>query len=88
METSSTTTHGAGQAGGDEFAACFVDESPDTVDGFVRDVRRLTPDVSLGTATQTSPSANIADLCAQADAALYRSRGRPLRDDSGAAAAE
>ena len=74
--------------GGDEFAACFVDESPDSVEEFIRDVRRLTPDVSLGTATQTSPSANIADLCAQADAALYRSRGRPLRDDSGAAAAE
>ncbi|BBY52615.1 hypothetical protein MARA_60830 [Mycolicibacterium arabiense] len=51
--------------GGDEFAACFVGESPDSVEEFIRDVRRLTPDVSLGTATQTSPSANIADLCAR-----------------------
>jgi diguanylate cyclase (GGDEF)-like protein len=74
--------------GGDEFAACFVDESAETVDEFVRAVHRLTPDVSHGTASRTSPHANIAELCAHADAALYRSRGRPLRDDSGAAASE
>jgi hypothetical protein len=64
---------------------CFVGESPEIVEGFVCDVQRLTPAVSYGMATQTSLHANVADLCAQADAALYRSRGRPLRDDSGAA---
>lgn len=74
--------------GGDEFASCFVDESPATVDEFVRDVRRLTPDVSCGTATQSSQQTDITELCAQADAALYRSRGRPLRDDFGAGATE
>jgi diguanylate cyclase (GGDEF)-like protein len=74
--------------GGDEFAACFVDESAEAVQEFVRDVHRLTPGVSHGTATRMSPHADIGELCAHADAALYRSRGRPLRDDSGAAASE
>lgn len=69
--------------GGDEFAACIVGESPEVVGEFLRHVERRTPEVSIGSATQMSPHADIAELYAQADAALYRSRGRPLRHDSG-----
>ncbi|MET4428580.1 GGDEF domain-containing protein [Mycolicibacterium sp. 624] len=72
--------------GGDEFAACIAGEKPEVVEKFVGSIRLNTPGVSLGTATQTSLNANIAELYAQADAALYQSRGRPLRDDSGSAA--
>lgn len=74
--------------GGDEFAVCFAGDGPDVVEEFTSSVQRHTPGVSLGTATQSSSHANIAELHARADAALYESRGRPLRDDSGHAAGE
>lgn len=69
--------------GGDEFAACITGEKPEVVEQFLRNIQRHTPEVSVGTATQTTLNASIADLYAQADAALYQSRGRPLRGDSG-----
>ncbi|HKP42067.1 GGDEF domain-containing protein [Mycobacterium sp.] len=72
--------------GGDEFAVCIAGESPDVVEEFLRSIQLNTPAVSLGTATQTPLNASIAELYAQADAALYQSRGRPLRDDFGGAA--
>ncbi|WP_372511309.1 GGDEF domain-containing protein [Mycobacterium parmense] len=67
--------------GGDEFAVCVAGESPAVVEDFLREVRLGTPGVSLGTATRTSLEVSIPELYAQADAALYRSRGRPLLDD-------
>jgi diguanylate cyclase (GGDEF)-like protein len=67
--------------GGDEFAACMIGEAPAVVDEFVRGVRSHTPEVSLGTATQNSTHPNVAQLYVWADAALYESRGRPLRDE-------
>jgi diguanylate cyclase (GGDEF)-like protein len=72
--------------GGDEFAVCIVGERPEVVQDFLHTIRRNTPDVSVGTATQTALNASVTELHAQADAALYRSRGRPLRDDFGSAA--
>jgi diguanylate cyclase (GGDEF)-like protein len=71
--------------GGDEFAACIAGEQPEVIDEFVASIRRHTPEVSLGSATQKSLDATISALYAQADAALYESRGRPLRDDFGSA---
>jgi diguanylate cyclase (GGDEF)-like protein len=72
--------------GGDEFAACIAGEGPEVIEEFLGSIRLNTPGVSLGTATQTSHTASIAELYARADAELYQSRGRPLRDDSGSAA--
>jgi diguanylate cyclase (GGDEF)-like protein len=72
--------------GGDEFAACIVGDRPDVVENFLRLIRLDTPGVSLGTASQTALDASIPELHAQADAALYQSRGRPLRDGSGSTA--
>lgn len=68
--------------GGDEFAVCLARKKPTEVDEYVDQIRLRTPEVSIGTATGTLGSDGIADLYARADAALYRSRGRPLRDDS------
>lgn len=68
--------------GGDEFGVCFAGEKPSVVDEFVRSIRSNTPGASLGTATASLPDADIAGLFAQADAALYESRGRSLRDGS------
>lgn len=72
--------------GGDEFAVCILGEGPEVIDGFLATVSARTPAVSFGTASQNSPAANISALYAQADAALYRSRGRPLHDADDAAA--
>ncbi|HET7742566.1 MAG TPA: GGDEF domain-containing protein, partial [Mycobacterium sp.] len=72
--------------GGDEFAACIAGEGHEVVEEFLASIRLNTPGVSIGTATQTSHTASIAELYARADAELYQSRGRPLRDDSGSAA--
>ena len=72
--------------GGDEFAVCIAGVEPGVVDAFLRDIRLKTPKASAGTATLTAPNPNIAEMYAQADAALYESRGRPLHDDSGSAA--
>lgn len=72
--------------GGDEFAAFIAGESPEVVEAFLGSIRLNTPGVSVGTATQSSLNASTAELYAQADAKLYESRGRPLRDDSGSAA--
>ncbi|TFV56718.1 GGDEF domain-containing protein [Mycobacterium sp. PS03-16] len=74
--------------GGDEFAACLAGERQEVVEAFLDSIRRHTPQVSMGTATGTSADAGIAELYACADTALYRSRGRPLRDDSGTPNAE
>lgn len=68
--------------GGDEFAACIACESSDAVEEFLRSIRLETPGVSVGVATETSRGATVVELYAQADAALYLSRGLPLRDDS------
>lgn len=69
--------------GGDEFAACITGEGTEVVEQFLQSIRLNTPAVSLGTATETSQRADIADLHARADTALYESRGRPLRGNSG-----
>jgi diguanylate cyclase (GGDEF)-like protein len=68
--------------GGDEFAACIAGEGRDVVDAFLRTIRHDTPGVSVGVATDVSSRANVVDLYARADAALYESRGLTLRDDS------
>lgn len=68
--------------GGDEFAICLAGKAAGTVEDFVREIRRRTPEVSLGVATGTPPAVAVAELYGEADAELYRSRGRPLRDDS------
>jgi GGDEF domain-containing protein len=65
--------------GGDEFAVCIAGED---VEGFLDDVRSTTPRVSIGTATRTSGTADIADLYARADAELYRGRDSARRDGS------
>ncbi len=65
--------------GGDEFAVCIAGEDPGVVRDFLDSVRAKTPSVSLGTATANLSGANIATLYAQADAALYQSRGRRLQ---------
>ncbi|MCK5752872.1 MAG: GGDEF domain-containing protein, partial [Mycobacterium sp.] len=64
--------------GGDEFAACITG---DRIQGFLDAIERHTPEVSVGVATRSSPDARVAEMYAEADAALYRSRGRPLRDE-------
>lgn len=69
--------------GGDEFAACIAGEKPEVVEQFLRSIRVNTPDVSLGVATERPFTSSISALHARADAALYQSRGRPLRDDTG-----
>ncbi|MET0701977.1 MAG: GGDEF domain-containing protein [Mycobacterium sp.] len=69
--------------GGDEFAACIVGEESEVVDEFLRSIRLNTPAVSIGTASRSSPHTNVAELYAEADTALYESRGRSLRDESG-----
>jgi diguanylate cyclase (GGDEF)-like protein len=74
--------------GGDEFAVCIAGEDPQVVAEFLRVIEVDTPGASIGTATGPALDANIADLHARADAALYSSRGRPLRDESGSAANE
>lgn len=67
--------------GGDEFAVCITGEPPAVVEKFLRTIGRDTPGVSVGVATDATGLASIAELYAQADAALYLSRGLPLRDD-------
>lgn len=60
--------------GGDEFAACIADRAgrvPSAAEQFVDDVRRRTPDTSIGVASQAGDSADIASLYAHADAELY-----------------
>jgi diguanylate cyclase (GGDEF)-like protein len=66
--------------GGDEFAACIAGEGVET---FLDDVRSTTPRVSIGTATETSGSVDMADLYARADTELYRGRDSARRDGSG-----
>lgn len=72
--------------GGDEFGVCIAGGDAGVVTDFVRKVQDQTPGVSVGAATRPGRDADIADLYAEADAAMYRSRGRPVRDDSGRAA--
>ncbi|WP_395309980.1 GGDEF domain-containing protein [Mycobacterium sp. AMU20-3851] len=67
--------------GGDEFAICVVHPRAATVDGLLDAIRTQTPGVSIGTATDPLVSADVAGLYARADAALYRGRGTPLRDE-------
>ena len=52
------------------------------IEQFLSSIRRESPGVSLGTATQSSQRASVADLYARADAALYESRGQRLRTDT------
>ena len=61
------------------FAVCMV-ESSAVADRFVQMIQATTPEVSIGTATQSSGSVDIARLLTEADAVLYEGRGRPLRD--------
>jgi diguanylate cyclase (GGDEF)-like protein len=68
--------------GGDEFAACIAGQVPAVVDRFLDRIRVQTPHVSIGAATEPLGEAVIAQLLSRADAALYASRGRPLREDS------
>jgi diguanylate cyclase (GGDEF)-like protein len=72
--------------GGDEFAACIPDRAgraPTTAERFVSSVRLHTPDTSVGTAWATADSADIAALCAQADAELYTTKGKNRRRQAG-----
>ena len=68
--------------GGDEFAACIAAQGPEVADDFLAKVRVQRPGVSFGAATAPSVNAVLAQLLSRADAALYASRGRPLREDS------
>ncbi|GAB7067423.1 GGDEF domain-containing protein [Mycobacterium hodleri] len=68
--------------GGDEFAACLAGDGPDVVEEFLHAIRRDTPGVSVGVATDVSSRPDVVELYARADAALYESRGMSLRDDS------
>ena len=68
--------------GGDEFAICVAHPDTAAIGRLLDDIRVRTPQVSLGAATQTSRAADIADLYAEADSELYRSRGNPLREES------
>ncbi|MGE0216673.1 GGDEF domain-containing protein [Mycolicibacterium sp.] len=67
--------------GGDEFAACIAGRDSAAVNRFLDEIRSRTPQVSVGTATAALPGAVVAQLLSRADAALYRGRGRPLRQD-------
>lgn len=69
--------------GGDEFGACIAGPDTDTLSAFIADIRARTPGVSVGTATRSRRDADIAALYAEADAAMYRSRGRPVHGDAG-----
>jgi diguanylate cyclase (GGDEF)-like protein len=68
--------------GGDEFGACIACADDAVVTEFVRNIRSHTPGVSVGTATRRCRDAGIAGLYAEADAAMYRSRGRHMPDDA------
>jgi diguanylate cyclase (GGDEF)-like protein len=68
--------------GGDEFAFCIAGEPHGVVEEFLRTIRLDTPGVSVGVATDATALTSVVELYAQADAALYLSRGLPLRDDS------
>ncbi|MDD4868871.1 MAG: GGDEF domain-containing protein, partial [Mycobacterium sp.] len=74
--------------GGDEFAFCIVDHSPGaapaTAERFIADLRRHTPDTSVGIASQRGEGADIVALHAAADASLYAAkRTRLARHASG-----
>ncbi|OJZ63033.1 GGDEF domain-containing protein [Mycolicibacterium diernhoferi] len=69
--------------GGDEFGICVVHPQAVVVQRLLDEIRTQTPGVSIGTATGSSVTADIAALYAEADAELYRSRGIPLRDELG-----
>jgi len=68
--------------GGDEFAACIAAREPAVADHFLAKIRVQTPGVSFGAATAPSVNAVMAQMLSQADAALYASRGKPLREES------
>ncbi len=68
--------------GGDEFAMCMAGHRPAVVDRLLDRIRVLTPHVSIGAVTEPRSGAVVAHMLSRADAALYASRGRPLRDDS------
>ncbi len=73
--------------GGDEFAFCIVDRAtPTMAEQFVAGVRLHTPDTSVGTASHSGETADIAALHAAADAGLYAAKRikRPdTRTDAG-----
>lgn len=66
--------------GGDEFAACFAErDGASSAQRFIVDVARHTPDTSIGTASQSGDTADIAALYALADAELYTAKGQNRR---------
>jgi diguanylate cyclase (GGDEF)-like protein len=66
--------------GGDEFAVCIVARDPGDAETFIGQVGQLTPDASVGSAAQPAESADLVELHAHADEALYAAKGRTLRD--------
>lgn len=67
--------------GGDEFAVCIADDAhptPARAQRFVDDVRLYTPNTSLGTASHSGASADIAALYAAADAELYDAKRKKI----------
>lgn len=67
--------------GGDEFGFCVVDRAgpvPDAAERFVAAIRLHTPDTSVGTASRSAQSADIAALHAAADASLYAAKRRKV----------
>ena len=68
--------------GGDEFAVCIAGRDTEDAETFLGDVRSTTPRVSVGAATRTSGTIDIADLYARADAELYRGRDKARGDEA------
>nr|WP_245604823.1 GGDEF domain-containing protein [Mycobacterium genavense] len=67
--------------GGDEFAVCIADDAdltPARAQKFVADVRVHTPNTSIGTASRSGASADIAALYAETDAELYEAKRKKL----------
>lgn len=74
--------------GGDEFAVCIAGDANRTrrdSERFVTDIRLQTPGTSVGAASHSGASADIASLYAAADAQLYDAKRKKLRGgpDSG-----
>ncbi|MUL66721.1 hypothetical protein BOO86_19770 [Mycobacterium sp. CBMA 234] len=67
--------------GGDEFAICIAHINSAIVDQFLDAVRQHTPHVSIGVASNAANQANVTELYAIADAALYATRGKYLLDE-------
>nr|WP_238391877.1 MULTISPECIES: GGDEF domain-containing protein [unclassified Mycolicibacterium] len=79
--TTAPTASVLARLGGDEFAICIAHTNSRTVDQFLDAIRQHTPQVSIGMASNAANQANVTELYAIADTALYATRGKYLLDE-------